>query len=37
MFDDELYVNLIRIVSNNSQDLKRQLIKEKVRLIGVVR
>lgn len=35
MFEDELYVNL-RIASNNRQDLKRQLIKEKVRLIALL-
>ena len=35
MFDDELYVNL-RIASNNRQDLKKQLIKEKVRLIALL-
>ena len=35
MFDDELYINL-RIASNNRQDLKRQLIKEKVILIALL-
>jgi len=35
MFEEELYVNL-RISSNNRQDLKKQLIKEKVRLIALL-
>lgn len=35
MFDEELYVNL-RITSNNRLDLKKQLIKEKVRLIALL-
>ncbi|OOM75307.1 transposase IS116/IS110/IS902 family protein [Clostridium puniceum] len=35
MFEKELYVNL-RISSNNRQDLKKQLIKEKVRLIALL-
>jgi len=35
MFEDELYVNL-RISSNNRQDLKKQLITEKVRLIALL-
>lgn len=35
MFEDELYVNL-RLASNSRQDLKKQLIKEKVRLIALL-
>ena len=35
MFEEELYVNL-RLSSNNRQDLKKQLIKEKVRLIALL-
>ena len=35
MFEEELYVNL-RINSNNRQDLKKQLITEKVRLIALL-
>lgn len=35
MFDEEVYVNL-RIASNSRQDLKKQLIKEKVRLIALL-
>lgn len=35
MFDEELYVNL-RLASNSRQDLKKQLIKEKVRLIALL-
>lgn len=35
MFNEELYVNL-RLCSNNRQDLKRQFITEKVRLIALL-
>ncbi|EQB88210.1 hypothetical protein M918_24775 [Clostridium sp. BL8] len=35
MFEEELYVNL-RLCSNNRQELKRQFISEKVRLIALL-
>lgn len=35
MFEEELYVNL-RLCGNNRQDLKRQFISEKVRLIALL-
>lgn len=35
MFEEELYINL-RLCSNNRQELKRQLIAEKVRLIALL-
>lgn len=35
MFEEEIYINL-RLCSNNRQELKRQLIAEKVRLIALL-